>query len=1462
MTSWSELPLTEQHAAYLREQAAITAETAAAAGIRSASTVDELPEWAKSWGDQAVPAIVFPWRSPSGEVVEQVRPDTPAGDQKYLWPKGAGAILNAARAVTDAHDTVLIVEGTKQTWTAAAYAPANVAVYGVGGCRNWSADGIPLADLTIVEDRKVVVALDADSATNLDVYNAGLKLAEVCDNEGAESVTFVRLGAMGSKGLDDVLAARPQESRAAHLARLITKAKAKPADNKPSAKRTAREVTVPEADAGRPRIYMDQDRLDVINNVTQALINRWNTTKMFDHGGVLSILSSERRLGQAEAPVLLVLDKRTMTDLVQETLQSVRSGQNGELIYCYPEGSTLDAIFSRYRMFAPIDRIARVPFLRKDGSICQTPGYDEASFTYLSLDPNMAVIRVPDDPTGDDVAWAVKLIREEWLYDFFNNMPDEASRTNTVGLALTPFIRGLVPVVPMAVIDGLQMGVGKNLLADVAIAIPATGDGVEPMNWDQQDDAENRKQITSAFKDGADVYVFDEAHKLHGASLARVITAATWKDRNLGHSQMLGFRNQVTWVSLGNNVEVAGDIVRRVYRIALRPDCPNPQDRPSSAFRIPNIRRWTVEHRVEIITAMLTLIRAWFSAGQPIAKETSFGSFEEWERIVGGVLAHAGFEDFLGNTATWRRESNYDQQHWIAHVHWLWSCFGDRVFSTSQVREGMQSDRTGRAEPPPGLTDLTVPPKDYNRALGKAYGRFNGVHFDGVKLIKSEQMIHGNVQGWRVYGPTEGESDGFSGSLPVVTDPNPSPGGTGGTGGEVSPIRAEEKVSTRADTRDTHTRASGIDGISSPPVPPVPPNRQKGSENRRSIPSNGQNASEIALSVPEQPWTDVEQPSLFAGPATPEQPAALPTVDLATWSTEGDLELREGTVVFDIESTGPRLWPAEKGFIRITGVQQGRTIRVYDDAVEVASLLREAKLIVGHNLMGFDLIAFAVHHEVDIHELAEQGRLIDTMLTEVVVNPPEARTKQGQIMRSLGLDALGAAKDLGTKTHDLAALAKEFGGYDRIPVDDERYVTYCAGDVNLTAKIGRSQGAQTAYAKREHRVAAIAAQIRINGFRVDRGLLATRVAEGEALRARRLQQLQDRYGLPMTLPNGKPAKAPHATKEGKAAIARAFEDLGVELGATKSGGPAFGKEAREELVERHADRPDVLELLDTVGSLLGIRTVYGTVERCLVGDRVHPDITMFQASGRWSITEPGLTVMGKRGGKHVEREIFLPEPGHVIISADLSQVDARAVAAWCQDPAYLELFQPGRDSHTEIALAVWGDAGRREEAKVLGHGWNYGMGIAKLAAKIGDEDTAREFDRAMKERYPGLVAWKQDVAARADAGEVLDNGFGRRLRTTPGFGWTQGPALMGQSAARDILMHGLLRLPRDLYPYLRAVVHDEVVMSIPAERADEIEAQVIEALSFPWAPRDDFQTVDIEAGLGKRGANWGDVYRK
>jgi DNA polymerase-1 len=229
--------------------------------------------------------------------------------------------------------------------------------------------------------------------------------------------------------------------------------------------------------------------------------------------------------------------------------------------------------------------------------------------------------------------------------------------------------------------------------------------------------------------------------------------------------------------------------------------------------------------------------------------------------------------------------------------------------------------------------------------------------------------------------------------------------------------------------------------------------------------------------------------------------------------------------------------------------------------------------------------------------------------------------------------------------------------------------------------------------------------------------------------------------------------------------------------------------------------------------------------------------------------------------------VFLPDPGEVIVSVDLAQVDARAVAALSGDPAYMRLFEPGVDAHAEVARRVWGDPKRREDAKPLGHGWNYGMGLEKLAREAGvDISVAQQFDTAMRNQFPWLVAWQERVRAIAESGQLLDNGFGRRMRPDPKRAHTQGPAFMGPGCARDLMMAGLLRLPREVYPHLRAVVHDEVVLSVPAELADDVERTVIDALSFEWRGVQiiaEPQTREVDGRkVPIRGANWGQVYEK
>ena len=63
-------------------------------------------------------------------------------------------------------------------------------------------------------------------------------------------------------------------------------------------------------------------------------------------------------------------------------------------------------------------------------------------------------------------------------------------------------------------------------------------------------------------------------------------------------------------------------------------------------FRQADLIGWAQAHRAELLTAFLTAARAWFVAGQP-AGDHRLGGFEEWARIVGGVLAYGGVDGFL-----------------------------------------------------------------------------------------------------------------------------------------------------------------------------------------------------------------------------------------------------------------------------------------------------------------------------------------------------------------------------------------------------------------------------------------------------------------------------------------------------------------------------------------------------------------------------------------------------------------------------------------------------------------------------------------------------------------------------------------------------------------------------------------------------------------------------------------------
>lgn len=1388
MTTVETSELTSAHRSYLNESA-ITDSVLEAAGVTSTPA-----------------GIRFPYRSPDGAETVQFRPDEPKTDEagraiKYIWPKGQKLSLNTLRDPGE-ESPVLIVEGTKQALAVASWAPDTYAVYGMVGCWGWSG-----TDLSVFENRDVFIALDGDAATNSDVYAGGAGLGAALSDQEDARVKFIRLPVAGKAGADDWLASLPEDKRTARLVRLVVAAKNKPADRRPTHKaKPPSDTPLPDTD-GRPGVAVNLDRLQVITRLREVLKDRLDTRTLYNYGGALTILNGHRTEPLDKDRFLLLLAENAACFHYTEATER----KPASFTPAWPDVQTIGALMASAPEFSALDRVSRTPFIRPDGTVCAKDGYDEDTRTVVVLGDGMDRLSVPEEPTRADANRAASFLLDEWLSDM--PLKTREDRANVLALVLTPFVRGSVPLVPMAVVSGLAAGSGKNLLV-YCISVLTTGTVVSPMPLVDDED-EVRKQITSAFQGGPDLIALDEAPLIESKQLARALTSITYTDRVLGTSRMVEYANRVTWMAMGNQVRVNGDMSRRVYFIELHPEGDNPQDRDTSTFRHPDLLGWTAEHRSELVSAALTLVRAWYAAGSPQApRGSSMGSFEAWDRIMSGILSYAGVHGFLESLSERRKESDFVTGYWSAHLVWLKKTFDRADFTTGQVRSKAVADTEFEA-PPGKLPDIAD--RSWTRVLGQLYAQNKERWFSGLRLVKVG-LGHASTNKWRVEEAEERDDMGPKIDVSEWTVPGPA-------------------------------------------------------------------------------RTDVVKP------------------------VEGQMSLDEtetGTVGFDLEGhDADALWsyPKDGTYVRLAGsVSEEGCRTTTPDMDAFVSGLNRAEAVYGHNILGFDIPALSVHHGADYDTLA--ARAWDTMTAERLLDPPSAK---GMRAGYYGLDAVAQRYGYEGKSDDLKALARKhcpatvhalvslnasvaqhigipqpldaLGQKDRkltdterfkaglalIPKDHPDYVAYLHGDLKATKAVFDAQRARfaarpelDAYRVRETRVKAIQNRMTLNGWGVDESLLTTRVDAEETKRQGALQWLADEYGLPVTrevttgraghkVTTHEPVVSPLATSAGREWLAGVYKRFEVpNPPKTEKGMLALGADVLK-TVRDHARCPEGLrEVLDHMAIVTGATAKYAEIQKYVVGGRVHAKIGEDQASGRWAMVKPSVTNLGKRGGKVVQRAVFSEiDCGLWHLAADFAQVDMRALAALSGDTAYAELFEPGRDAHSEIAALV---GVTREEAKPIGHGWNYGRSVRAISSANGISlDVVERFDRGMRERFPRLVQWIDETRSWGASGELLDNGWGRPMKCDPQRAWTQAPALRGQGCARDIMCEGLLRMVDRIPGVLdmfRGVVHDEVVLAVPEDRLEDVATGLMDAMTF------EFKGVPILADVSKPGRNWADCYSK
>lgn len=261
-------------------------------------------------------------------------------------------------------------------------------------------------------------------------------------------------------------------------------------------------------------------------------------------------------------------------------------------------------------------------------------------------------------------------------------------------------------------------------------------------------------------------------------------------------------------------------------------------------------------------------------------------------------------------------------------------------------------------------------------------------------------------------------------------------------------------------------------------------------------------------------------------------------------------------------------------------------------------------------------------------------------------------------------------------------------------------------------------------------------------------------------------------------------------------------------------------------------------------------------------------------------------VVKKLGRRQIRYAMKAPK-GHVVLAADLSQIEARIVAWLAGCSKLVTAFANKADVYSEFATVAYKqqtvkdrspeDNSRRFVGKTCILGLGYGMGADKLKVTLNKDGVkvplteSQRFVTTYRDLYPEIpnLWWKLDrnisVMAsgqgRVEIGPVtlgkymvvLPNGmpiyynnlsrehdewwytFGRETRKLFGGKLTEN---IVQALARILVMDNMITIRRELGLQMVLQVHDELDYVVPEAQADEYARQIKEIMAIPptWAP--------------------------
>ena len=517
--------------------------------------------------------------------------------------------------------------------------------------------------------------------------------------------------------------------------------------------------------------------------------------------------------------------------------------------------------------------------------------------------------------------------------------------------------------------------------------------------------------------------------------------------------------------------------------------------------------------------------------------------------------------------------------------------------------------------------------------------------------------------------------------------------------------------------------------------------------------------------------------------------------------------------------------------------EAGSAISVKLDSSEAASSLRAA--------LASGAVTKAVHdYKATIHALAPLGIVLenvrhDTTLYSYLLNPTySSHTLPEVALRRFNLRLAGDLTESADITGRLAAALRE--------------------EVEQA-------GLAALYAEMDLPLVAVLARMEQAGVKIDTAALSKMSTELEREIVAKAKEIYEAAGMEFNV--GSPKQL------GDVLFNRMSLPKPVKYGKGRTISTAV--DVLEELAENHPIARMVLDYRQ----LTKLKSTYVDALPALINSATGRLHTTFgqtgTATGRLSSANPNLQNIPIRTelGRGI-RAAFIAEPGHVLLTADYSQIELRLLAHFSHDPLLVEAYRRGDDIHTLTASQVFGvpplmvTPDHRRQAKVVNFGIVYGLSAFGLSQNLGIEPSeAKQFISAYFEKYAGVRAFIDKTLEEARRQLKVKTLFGR-VRPIPdinsknanqrGFAERTAVNTPLQGTAADLIKIAMIRIDaalgeRGMKSRMTLQVHDELVFEVPENEVDAMKALVrehmekVHALDVP---------LQVDMGIGR---NWRDL---